>query len=42
MPNIKLDLSYSGITEREISEYESKVQEIYNNLNEKEKMKSVI
>lgn len=40
MPNIKLDLSYSGITEREISEYETKVQEIYNNLNQKAKDKN--
>lgn len=34
MPNIKLDLSYTGITEKEISKYESKVEKIYNNLNE--------
>ncbi len=40
MQNIKLDLSYSGIAEREIYEYEEKVQEIYNNLNEKAKDKN--
>ena len=34
MPNIRLDLSYSGISEKEISKYGSKTQEIYNNLNE--------
>ncbi len=40
MPNIKLDLSYSGIKEGEIFEYEEKVQEIYKNLNEKAKDKN--
>lgn len=39
MANIKLDLSYSGITEGEIYGYENKVQEIYSNLNEKAKDK---
>ena len=34
MQNIKLDLSYSGITEKEIMKYEKEVQEIYNKLNE--------
>lgn len=37
MPNVKLDLSYSGITEREIFEHEAQVKEIYDNLNEKAK-----
>ena len=32
MPNIRLDLSYSGISEKEISKHGSKTQEIYNNL----------
>ena len=35
MQNIKLDLSYSGITEKEIMKYENEVKEIYNKLNEK-------
>ena len=35
MQNIKLDLSYSGITEKEIMKYEKEVKEIYNKLNEK-------
>lgn len=39
MANIKLDLSYSGITDGEIYGYENKVQEIYNTLNEKAKDK---
>lgn len=34
MQNIKLDLSYSGITEKEIMKYEKEVQEIYSKLNE--------
>ena len=34
MQNIKLDLSYSGITEKEIMKYEKEVKEIYNKLNE--------
>ncbi len=37
MPNIKLDLSYSGITEKEFFEYEEQVKQIYNDLNEKAK-----
>lgn len=40
MANIKLDLSYSGITDRQIYEYEGKVQSIYDNLNEKSKDKN--
>ena len=40
MANIKLDLSYSGITDRQIYEYEGKVQAIYDNLNEKSKDKN--
>ena len=32
MANIKLDLSYSGITNKEISNFEKKVEKIYNNL----------
>lgn len=40
MPNIKLDLSYSGISQRDISEFEAKVQKIYNDLNEKSKDKN--
>lgn len=39
MANIKLDLSYSGITEGEIYGYENKVQGIYSTLNEKAKDK---
>ena len=34
MPNIKLDLAYSGITEKEISKYGTKVEQIYENLKE--------
>ena len=34
MQNIKLDLSYAGITEKEISKYGTKVKNIYNKLNE--------
>ena len=34
MQNIKLDLSYTGITEKEISKYATKVKKIYNKLNE--------
>ena len=37
MPNIKLDLSYSGITEKEFFEYEEQVKQIYEELNEKAK-----
>lgn len=37
MPNIKLDFSYSGITEQEFFEYEEQVKQIYNDLNEKAK-----
>ncbi len=37
MPNIKLDLSYSGITEQEFFEYEEQVKQIYSDLNEKAK-----
>lgn len=40
MANIKLDLSYSGISNSSISKYEDKVNEIYNNLNEKAKDKN--
>lgn len=35
MQNIKLDLSYSEISEKEIMKYEKEVKEIYNKLNEK-------
>ena len=35
MPNIKLDLSYSGVTIKDISKHEKKIQEIYANLNER-------
>ena len=35
MPNINIDLSYSGIEEKEILKYEKQVKEIYNELNEK-------
>lgn len=35
MANIKLDLTYSGITDKEISKYNSKVEKIYNNLLQK-------
>ena len=34
MSNIKLDLSYSGISSREIANFGAKVKKIYNNLNE--------
>ncbi len=34
MQNIKLDLSYTGITEKEISKYGTKVKDIYIKLNE--------
>ncbi len=37
MPNVNIDLSYSGIEEKEILSYEKQVKEIYNNLNEKAK-----
>ena len=37
MPNIKLDLTYSGVTEKEISSYGQKVEKIYNDLVEKSK-----
>ena len=39
MPNVKLDLSYSGITLKDISKHEKKIQEIYANLNERAKDK---
>ena len=32
MLNIKLDLSYSGVIDKEISRYSQKVEKIYNNL----------
>lgn len=35
MANIKLDLTYSGISTKEISRYNSKVKKIYNNLLQK-------
>ncbi|MDO5555822.1 MAG: glucose-6-phosphate isomerase [Clostridia bacterium] len=34
MSNIKLDLSYTGVIEKEISRYSQKVEKIYNNLKE--------
>ena len=34
MPNVNLDFSYSGISENEISKFGSKVEKIYNKLNE--------
>ena len=34
MSNIKLDLSYSGVIEKEIGRYSQKVENIYNNLKE--------
>ena len=34
MSNIKLDLSYSGVIEKEIGRYSQKVEKIYNNLKE--------
>ena len=37
MPNVNIDLSYSGIEEKEIFEYENKVKNIYDNLSEKAK-----
>lgn len=37
MPNIKLDLTYSGITEKEFFEYEEQVKQIYDDLNEEAK-----
>ena len=37
MPNVSIDLSYSGIDEKEILEYEAKVKEIYEDLSEKSK-----
>ena len=37
MPNIRLDLSYSGIKEKEISEYEKEVSKIYKTLEENSK-----
>ncbi len=37
MPNIKLNLEYSGVTEKEILKYEQKVLKIYDNLVEKSK-----
>ncbi len=40
MPNVRLDLSYSGITEKEIAEYEGRVNEIYDDLNKKAKDKN--
>lgn len=35
MLNVKLDLNYSGITEKDILKYENKVKKIYNSLDEK-------
>ena len=35
MPNVNIDLSYSGIEEKEILAYEKQVKEIYENLKEK-------
>ena len=35
MPNVNIDLSYSGIEEKEILAYEKQVKEIYESLNEK-------
>lgn len=35
MANIKLDLTYSGISDKEISRYNSKIEKIYNNLLQK-------
>ena len=35
MPNVNIDLSYTGIEEKEILAYEKQVKEIYDNLNEK-------
>ena len=32
MPNIKLDLSYSGVIDKEIGKYSQKIEKIYNNL----------
>ena len=37
MPNVNIDLSYSGIEEKEILAYEKQVKEIYENLSEKAK-----
>ena len=37
MANIKLDLSYSGVSDKEIFRYGSKVEKICNNLAEKAK-----
>jgi len=37
MPNIKLDLSYAGIEESKLYEYENQVKEIYEDLNSKSK-----
>ena len=37
MPNVNLELSYSGIEEKELFEYENKVKEIYDRLSEKAK-----
>ncbi len=37
MPNIKLNLEYSGVTEKEILKYEQKVLKIYDDLVEKSK-----
>ena len=35
MPNVNIDLSYTGIEEKEVLSYEKQVKEIYENLNEK-------
>ena len=37
MPNVNIDLSYSGIEEKDILAYEKQVKEIYEDLNEKAK-----
>ena len=39
MQNIKLDLTYSGINQKELFEYEEQVKKIYQDLNEKAKDK---
>jgi len=40
MPNVNIDLSYTGIEEKEILAYEKQVKEIYEDLNEKAKDES--
>jgi len=37
MPNVNIDLSYSGIEEKDILQYEKQVKKIYDSLNEKSK-----